>query len=83
MFASAGFTDRTADAFVAEIRRLASSGKVSETEDTLFGRSASMGPVTVRPFRTPARGRISFFASVYRCAYNGRVRLGCDMPLHG
>jgi hypothetical protein len=38
VFASAGFTDSTADAFVSEIRRLASSGEVSETEDTPFGR---------------------------------------------
>jgi hypothetical protein len=47
VFASAGFTDRTADAFVAEIRRLASSGEVSETEDTPFGRKYTvMGKLT-------------------------------------
>jgi hypothetical protein len=39
VFASAGFSDGTADAFVSAIRRLASSGDVSRTEDTPFGRS--------------------------------------------
>ncbi len=52
VFASAGFTDSTADAFVWEIRRLASSGEVSETEDTPFGRKYTVigmltGPVGV------------------------------------
>jgi hypothetical protein len=52
VFASAGFTDSTAAAFVSEVRRLASSGKVSDTEDTPFGRKytvtgALTGPVGV------------------------------------
>ena len=43
---------QTADAFVSEIQRLASSGKVSETEDTPFGRKYTVigmltGPVGV------------------------------------
>jgi hypothetical protein len=52
VFASAGFTDSTADAFVSEIRRLALSGEVSEAEDTPFGRKYTVigtltGPVGV------------------------------------
>ena len=52
VFASAGFSDGTADAFVSAIRRLASSGEVSRTEDTPFGRKytvigALAGPVGV------------------------------------
>jgi hypothetical protein len=52
VFSSAGFTDSTADAFVSEIRRLASSGEVSATEDTPFGRKYTVigtltGPVGV------------------------------------
>jgi hypothetical protein len=52
VFASAGFTDRTPDAFVSELRRLAWSGEVSETEDTPFGRKYTVvgmlaGPVGV------------------------------------
>ena len=52
VFASAGFSGGTADAFVSAIRRLASSGEVSRTEDTPFGRKytvigALAGPVGV------------------------------------
>ena len=38
VFASAGFTDATIDAFVAQIRSLAATGEVSDVEDTEFGR---------------------------------------------
>ncbi len=38
MFGSVGFTDATHDEFVAEIRRLALAGEVSEVEDTRYGR---------------------------------------------
>jgi hypothetical protein len=38
VFAAVGFHEATARAFVAELRRIAESGEVDETEDTEFGR---------------------------------------------
>jgi len=38
LFASLGFTEATADAFIAEIRRIVADGEVSDAEDTEFGR---------------------------------------------
>lgn len=38
VFASAGFTEATLDDFVAEVRRIATEGDVSQVEDTIFGR---------------------------------------------
>lgn len=49
VFASAGFTASTVDAFVSEIRRLASSGEVSETEDTPFGRKYTVSGILTGP----------------------------------
>lgn len=38
VFAALGFDQTTADAFVAEVRRIAAEGEVSAVEDTAFGR---------------------------------------------
>jgi hypothetical protein len=38
VFAALGFDETTADAFVAEVRRIAAVGEVSDVEDTEFGR---------------------------------------------
>jgi len=38
VFAAAGFGESTAELFVSELRRIAASGEVEETEDTEFGR---------------------------------------------
>jgi hypothetical protein len=38
LFAALGFDERTVDAFVAEVRRIAAVGEVSDVEDTEFGR---------------------------------------------
>lgn len=38
VFAAAGFGESTAELFVSELRRIASSGEVEETEDIEFGR---------------------------------------------
>jgi len=38
VFATAGFTEPSADAFIAEVRRIAESGEVEEVRDTEFGR---------------------------------------------
>ena len=37
VFAAAGFGESTAEQFVAELRRIAESGEVEETEDIKFG----------------------------------------------
>ena len=38
VFAAAGFGESTAELFVSELRRIAASGEVEETEDIEFGR---------------------------------------------
>lgn len=38
IFAALGFEETTTDAFIAEVRRIAAAGEVSEVEDTEFGR---------------------------------------------
>jgi hypothetical protein len=38
VFAAVGFDETTTDAFIAEVRRIAVAGDVSEAEDTEFGR---------------------------------------------
>ena len=38
VFARLGFEEQSAEAFVAEVRRIAAQGEVSEVEDTGFGR---------------------------------------------
>ena len=38
VFSSVGFDETTLDAFVAELRRIALSGEVSEVEDFAFGK---------------------------------------------
>jgi hypothetical protein len=38
VFAAAGFGESTAELFFAELRRIAASGEVEETEDIEFGR---------------------------------------------
>ena len=50
VFASAGFTESTIEAFVSEIRRVAAVGEISSAEDTEFGRKYTIpgtltGPV--------------------------------------
>lgn len=52
IFAALGFDETTTDAFIAEIRRIAVTGEVSEVEDTEFGRKYTvpgdlMGPTGV------------------------------------
>jgi hypothetical protein len=42
VFASAGFTESTIDAFVSELRLLAAVGEVSAVEDTEFGRKYTL-----------------------------------------
>ena len=37
VFAALGFDETNAEAFVAEVRRIAATGEVSEVEDTEFG----------------------------------------------
>jgi len=49
VFASAGFTDGTVDAFLSEIRRLAASGEVSRIEDTPFGRKYTVPGMLIGP----------------------------------
>ena len=38
VFAALGFSETTAELFVAEIRRIAAAGEIDEVEDTEFGR---------------------------------------------
>lgn len=38
VFAALGFNDATAEIFVAEVRRIAAEGQISQVEDTEFGR---------------------------------------------
>ena len=38
VFASAGFTESTIEAFISEIRRVAAVGEIASAEDTAFGR---------------------------------------------
>jgi hypothetical protein len=38
VFAAAGFTESSADGFIAEVRRIAESGDVEEVKDIGFGR---------------------------------------------
>ena len=38
VFASAGFTESTIEAFISEIRRVAAVGEIASAEDTSFGR---------------------------------------------
>ena len=38
LFAALGFSEATADYFVAELRRIAADGEVHDVEDTEFGR---------------------------------------------
>ena len=49
VFASAGFTDATIDAFVAQIRALAATGEVSDVEDTEFGRKYTVPGILTGP----------------------------------
>jgi hypothetical protein len=56
-FAAVGFDETTAAAFVAELRRIAESGEVDETEDMEFGRKYTVpgelrGPTGVVPVVT-------------------------------
>ena len=38
VFAALGFSEATAEAFIADVRRIAADGEVSDVEDTEFGR---------------------------------------------
>jgi hypothetical protein len=51
VFASAGFTESTLAAFVAEIRRLAAAGEVSATQDTEFGRKYTVVGTLTGPIK--------------------------------
>jgi hypothetical protein len=56
-FAAIGFDESTATAFVAELRRIAESGEIDETEDMEFGRKYTVpgelrGPTGVAPVVT-------------------------------
>jgi hypothetical protein len=56
-FAAIGFDETTATAFVAELRRIAESDEVDETEDMEFGRKYTVpgelrGPTGVAPVVT-------------------------------
>jgi hypothetical protein len=49
VFASAGFTEATFDGFVAEVRRVAAEGDVSQVEDTTFGRKYTVSGALTGP----------------------------------
>src|SRR5438132_14065202 len=49
-FAAVGFDETTATAFVAEIRRIAESGEVEETEEIEFGRKYNLPASDSSPF---------------------------------
>ena len=53
VFAALGFDEGTADGFIAEVRRIAAEGEVSDVEDTEFGRKYTVPGrlITVRPRR--------------------------------
>ena len=49
VFAAAGFTEATLDEFVAEVRRVAAEGDLSQVEDTTFGRKYTVSGVLSGP----------------------------------
>jgi hypothetical protein len=49
VFAALGFNEQTAEAFVAELRRIAADGEVSETEDADFGRKYTVPGTLIGP----------------------------------
>jgi hypothetical protein len=49
VFAAVGFDEKNAEAFVAELRRIAADGEVSETEDIRFGRKYTVPGELVGP----------------------------------
>ena len=51
VFASAGFTESTMEAFMSEIRRLATVGEVSGVEDTEFGRKYTVSGTLTGPLK--------------------------------
>ena len=52
VFASAGFTEATSDAFGTQIRALAATGEVSGVEDTEFGRKYTVPGALAGPIGT-------------------------------